>query len=146
MTLDQAYSLLAVAVLLGLAVSIPSKARAAEDCAIAMLPLAAAWLALSWEPFPALSQIARWAAELVTLVLLSRTGLRHNRRLPLILAAFALIATVSGFVTLSGLGLDPWQHRTITLTVWIAATFALLGSIGRQAFDWRRSVFRKRLS
>ena len=145
MEADPFHVAIAVILILTLIAAIAFKAHACEDCTLAMLPLAGCWLALEWRLHPDFRETILLLTELVTFGLLVRLALRFDRRFPLLMAAFALIAVMSGVLAMSGLGLEDWQHRLIANWAWSGATLALIGGLARHVPHYRSAPNGKRL-
>jgi hypothetical protein len=127
-------------VVIALIMSAAIKARAAEACGLAMLPLAVNWL-FSTRLHQDFAAPITLLSEVATLLLLLRAAVRFDRRFPLAMAAFILISVVAGVMGLAHAGLQPWQFRIITISSWVGADASLLAGFIRffpQLRDARR--------
>lgn len=128
---DPFHTAVAILLILVLIASITLKAYACEDCTLAMLPLAGCWVALEWRLHPDFRATVLILTELGTFALLVRLALRFDRRFPLLMAACALIAVVTGILAIFELGLAAWQQRLIAKLAWSGATLALIVGLVR---------------
>lgn len=101
--------------------SLPTRVRSAGDCALALLPLALAWLF----PIDLRGTSVILALELAATLLLYRALRKHDRRLPIQMMAFALIASVAEALSFAFAGPMQAACRTIATGCWAAATIAL---------------------
>jgi hypothetical protein len=115
---------------LSLLLSVSFDCRAERRCAMALLPavLACSLSSLpngsSWqEGSPA---FVIFLGEFATLALLIRETWRHSNRLPLLLAAFGIIAVLAGLLEVATLGVERWHHRVISNAVWFVGCGSVL--------------------
>jgi hypothetical protein len=100
------------------------------DCAFALILPTAAWLgtelgALPVFPPPAFVLLL---SELGALLLLLRLVERHERWLPVLVSAFALIGATAGMLQFIDIGMGDWPRSVVALAAWAAAT-VLVASI-----------------
>jgi hypothetical protein len=100
------------------------------DCTAALILPAAAWFAVEASVLPAYlgPSITITIAELSALIMLYRLVDSHDRWLPIVVGALALIATLSGMLNLLGIGMVEVVRRAIALAAWSLATGLTIAS------------------
>jgi hypothetical protein len=100
------------------------------DCAFALIMPTAAWFCSEMAALPVFPPPAfvLLLSELGALFLLLRLVERHERWLPVLVCAFALIGATAGVLQFIDLGMGDWPRRVVALAAWSAAT-VLVASI-----------------
>ncbi|MFM5950877.1 MAG: hypothetical protein ACKOPM_16870 [Novosphingobium sp.] len=110
------------------------------DCTAALILPTAAWFAVEAAVLPAyLGPVLTLSiAELGALIMLLRLVDDHDRWLPIIICALALVAAMAGLLDLVGFGMAEPVRRVIALAAWSLASGLTIASGLTLLLDIRR--------